>query len=377
MTGALFLIFIFYLLSLPILTSLSKKYAFVNMKLLQKLFFYHYVFWFVYYLYALYNPSDSWHYYNYTKEASNWMENYNTGTEFIHWVAYPFIKTGFNYEMMMALFAWLAYWGFVYFYIFFKEHIRSKIYWKGYDLVTILFFLPNMHFWTSSLGKGSIIFMGIGLFSYAMVMPQKRFFHLILGMAIVYHVRPHVFLFLVIGAVVGYIIGSAKVSFIQKFTIVVGFITIGVLLYGKILEFTSLNEQSFDEFSNKMAGRLSGSAGSGVNITNYPLYLKLFSFWFRPLFIDLLGGALGFIVSFENLFYLILTAKLCNRKFIPFLKNASSTVKMSLVIFLSASYVFSFVMANLGIAMRQKSAIMYFLLFIILSFMDYQKRYSK
>jgi hypothetical protein len=311
-------------------------------------------------------------YFQNTSLSQIWIENYATGTNFIHFVAYPFVKFGFNYEMMMVLFAWFGYWGFVCFYLFFLENISSHIYWKGYDFVTILLFLPNMHFWTSSFGKGSLIFMGIGLFTYAMMSPQKRLIALILGLAIVYHIRPHIFLFISVGAIVGYITGKEEVSFFQKFVIVSGFVLVSALLYDKIVAFAGLDESTFQEFSDKRSAGLS-HAGSGINLSSYPLPLKIFTFWVRPLFVDA-SGILGLFVSVENLFYVILFVKLLNRDFISFLKQSTSVIKMSIVIFLITSYAFSSVMSNLGITIRQKSAVMYFFLFVVLSFMDYQKK---
>ncbi|EJF08475.1 hypothetical protein [Pontibacter sp. BAB1700] len=266
--------------------------------------------------------------------------------------------------------------GFLYFYIFLKENVKVVLKYKGYDLLMLLLFLPNMHFWTSSLGKGALIFLGIAMFTYALAAPQKRWVTLTIGALIVYHIRPHMFLFLGVGAVAGYITGSERVPLYQKILIYVVFIGGLGVMYDSILAFANLNEDdvigSFQDFSHLQAGRLS-SAGSGLDITSYPLPLKLFTFWFRPLFFDA-PGALGLYISFENLFYLLLTWKLIDRDFIPFIIKSSSLVKMSLVTFISSSIALSMVMSNLGIVIRQKSMVMYFLFFVILSFMEYKKK---
>jgi len=49
---------------------------------------------------------------------------------------------------------------------------------------------------------------------------------------------------------------------------------------------------------------------------------------------------------------------------------------MSLVIFLSASFAMTFVMSNLGIIMRQKTMVMYFLFFVIYYYLA-EKKYIK
>ena len=381
MIGAIILILVLFAVSQPILKSFKRKHPFISIDLLNKLYWYHYLFWGIYFWYVSFNPSDSKHYYFVTTTYFNtWFESYGTDADFIHFAAYPFAKVlGLSYAASMALFAWLGYLGFVYFYIFFKENIKTNPKIWGIDMVTLFLFLPNMHFWTVSLGKGSIIFFGIAMFTYAMRVPQRRLIVLIIGSMIVFHIRPHVFLFLGAGAVAGYFTGRDKVPFYQKLLVYVAFIGSIVIFSDQILAMANINLEDdgnviegFDQFASQRAKNLSES-GSGVNINAYPLPLKLVTFWFRPLFFDA-PGVLGIFVSLENLLYILLVAKLFDSSFIRFIKNSSSLVKMSLTIFLSSSLALAFVMANLGIAMRQKSMVMYFLFFVIVSFVDYKRQ---
>jgi uncharacterized membrane protein len=48
-------------------------------------------------------------------------------------------------------------------------------------------------------------------------------------------------------------------------------------------------------------------------------------------------------------------------------------VKMSAIVFFSISVSMTYVMSNLGIIIRQKSQIMYYMLFVIVAFMDWEK----
>ena len=52
------------------------------------------------------------------------------------------------------------------------------------------------------------------------------------------------------------------------------------------------------------------------------------------------------------------------------------SVKMSLVVFFLSSFALTFVMSNLGIIMRQKSMVMYFLFFVIYYYLA-QKKYDR
>lgn len=376
MIGALFLIIFLSILSWHIPVTLKRRNKFINVRLLRSVFVYHFVFWAIYFAYTLANRSDSVMYYKRAKNAyQNWFHAYSTGTPFIDFVAYPFVQLGFSYEMMMVLFAWFGYLGFVYFYIFFRENTRFRHNIFGYDLLTVLLFLPNMHFWTASLGKGSLIFLGLGMAIYGLSRVEKRKIPLIAGLAIVYHVRPHVFLFMMIGIIVGLFTGRQKVKAWQKILVVVAGGAAMFLLYDKILAFAGLDSEdvvgSFDDFSSGRSAELAKS-GSGIDTSQYPLVLKLITFWFRPLFFDA-PGALGIVVSFENLLYVIISARLFNKQFPSFVFKGPALVKTSLIIFLVASIALSATMGNLGIIIRQKSMVMYFYFFVILMFLDWQK----
>jgi hypothetical protein len=347
---------------------------------MNSLYLYHLIFFGVYYTYALFNPSDSKKYFERPQWGDNWGEYFGTSTTFIDFLSWPFINVlGFNYEMMMALFAWFGYLGFVHAYLFFRENIPIKVKVFRFDLLTLLLFLPNMHFWTASLGKGAPIFMGLMMFAYAIKEPKARWITLLLGSLIIYYIRPHVFLFVAVGTVLGYMTGKEKISMGKKFLIYIGMIGGLIFVQDTILGVAGLEDSEnlvsdFDTFSSERGGALSQS-GSGVNMANYPIIFKLFTFWFRPLFLDA-PGALGIIVSFENLLYLLLFLKILKKDFLSFLKNSPISVKMSLTVFFLASLAMTFVMTNLGIIMRQKSMVMYFLFFVIYYYLA-QKKYER
>lgn len=377
MIGGILLLVLLFVVTIPLLRLVKAKYKFVDQALLQNLFWFHYLLSIAYYITAVTSGSDSKGYFHRSSDYySNWLDIYATGTRFIDFIAYPLTHgVGFSYEMMMVLFSWIGYWGFVFFYIYFRENLRFRHKWQGIDLLTLIMFLPNMHFWTSSLGKGSVIFFGLGLTIFAVSKIGSRKIPLILGLLVVYQVRPHVFLFLIVGIMMGLFFGRSKVPLYQKLLVVAGASAALALSYNQILQFSKLDSdnvvESFDAFTTSRALELAKS-DSGVDISNYPLPLKLFTFWFRPLFIDS-PNFMGIIPSVENLFYLVLTAKIFTTRFLKFIFKGSTLVKTSAVIFLAASIALSFALSNLGIIIRQKSMVMYFYFFLILSFLDYEK----
>jgi len=378
MIGALILILILFAINQGLFSSFSKKHKWFSKKLMNTLYLYHLFFFGVYYTYALFNRSDSRQYFERPQLSENWLDFFGTSTTFIHFLSWPFINVfRFNYEMMMVLFSWFGYLGFVYAYMFFRENIPIKIkVFKNFDFLILTLFLPNMHFWTASLGKGAPIFLGLMMFAYAIKDPKSRIVTLLIGSAFIYFIRPHVFLFVAVGTVLGNLTGKEKVSLGKKILIYVGMIGGLIIVQDQILGMAGLEDSDnlvsdFENFSDDRSESLSTS-GSGVAISDYPLPLKLFTFWFRPLFFDA-PGALGLIVSVENLIYLVLFFKILKKDFISFLKKSPVSVKMSLVVFLLSSFALTFVMSNLGIIMRQKSMVMYFLFFVIYYYLAQQK----
>ncbi len=379
MLGALVLILVLFAINQMMYSTFLKKHKFFSKKLMNTLFLYHLFFFIVYYTYALYNNSDSRLYFS-RPQYGSWGEYFGTSTTFIDFMSWPFINIfGFNYEMMMVLYAWFGYIGFLYAYLFFRENIPIKIKVFNLDFLILVLFLPNMHFWTASLGKGAPIFMGLMMFVYAIKEPKSRWFTLILASVLIYYIRPHVFLFVAAGTVLGYMTGKEKIAFWKKMLIYIGMIGSLIVVQDTILGMAGLEEsenlvEGFEDFSEDRGGELAKS-GSGVDMVDYPLPVKLFTFWFRPLFFDA-PGILGLIVSVENLIYLFLFIKILKKDFLKFLKKSPVTVKMSLTVFFLASLAMSFVMSNLGIIMRQKSMVMYFLFFVIYYYLA-QKKYDR
>lgn len=376
MLGAALLVLFLFFVSQPILGNLQKEHKWIKAGLLNQMYWYHMFFGLVYWTYAQFNRSDSISYFLSFRHYRSWFDAFEPGTLFIEWVNYPFAKwLGFNYDMMMFFSTWVGFWGFVYFYLFMKENLRFNPKFEGWDAITIFMFLPNMHFWTASLGKGAYIFAGLAILTYGLSWPIKRMWHIGLGSFICYMIRPHILFAVLVGMGVGFVLGREKVPLYQKYMVVIFSIAMSAYVYEDLLVFLGFDPNnvvaSFEEETALNSQRLQ-SAGSAVDMTSYSLPMKLFTFWFRPLFIDS-PNAIGLVVSMENALYIYMFSKIVNMDFIKYIKIAPAMVKMSGVVFISISLSMTFVMSNLGIIIRQKSQIMYFMLFVIVAFLDWQK----
>lgn len=364
------------LLSYFIIGGLQSRYKQLDRRLMVILFFYHSLLALTYYLYALANPSDSKNYYNKALmmfKGENWFDYYGISTAFIDFISFFLInRLGFNYEASMAFFSWLGFLGFLFFYVFYRERIYSRPKLFGYDAIWVLFLLPNLHFWSSSLGKGSLIFFGFGLFFFALNKPALRIWALLLGGWIIFQIRPHIFYVVLVAIALSYTFSTRGVSIGYRIAILLAAAVLLNYIYTDILTLTGLDDESMlDPLISHRASELA-KATSGIDITNYSIPEKLFAFWFRPLFFDA-PGILGYIVSFENLFYLIFFIRLLTPSGFRFILSTDAITKTGLLTFMGVSFALAQISGNLGLAMRQKSQVMILMLFVILKYMDDQR----
>jgi hypothetical protein len=212
------------------------------------------------------------------------------------------------------------------------------------------------------------------LFAVAIKKPRQRIIILLIGGFFVYMIRPPVMLFVLSGVMVGLLTGREKLGVGTRIILVLASLAFLYSASTTILGVINIDSNSenvvddFQDYATAQSDRLESSAGSGVAMQSYPLPFKFFTFWFRPLFVDS-PGILGLFSSAENLVYLLLFLKICNLRFIGFIRKAPYMVKMSAITFLFASYAMTFVMSNLGIIMRQKTMVMYFGFFVVYYFL--------
>lgn len=375
MTGGLIIIVVTGILAFALINFYTPSGSVQNRQL-KNLFYYHVVLSFVYYLYVLFNPSDSRAYYQSAFNDVDWLSFYGTSTVFVKFLHYPFGHyLNFSYEASMFLFAFVGYLGFLYFYLAFHERIRFKHTFMSIDMMTLIFFLPNLHFWTGSLGKGSVIFLGIGLFFYAVNKPRERLWALIIGSLLIYHVRPHIMLVMLVSYALALVFSTKGISVVWRITFLLASAVAFTLIYQDVLGMVGIDEEAFLSQGLDLSHRASelSKASSGVDITQYGLPMQVFTFLYRPLFFDA-SGALGIIVSFENVLYLLLTLKLITSiSGWKYLFTADFLTKGALFSFLTVTIALAQISGNLGLAMRQKSQIMILLMFVILAFLDHEK----
>ncbi|NJB86675.1 hypothetical protein GGR26_002452 [Lewinella marina] len=345
-------------------------------------FAFHLLMFTVYYLYTANNASDSFAYYNTAstmRYGEDWGNYYGVSTYFINFLSFPLVQyLGFSYEGVMLLFSLFGFIGIFYFYLFVTEGIVHRHRLFGIDFIMLLLFLPNMHFWSVSLGKGSVVLMGMGMLFYALNNIGRRVVVLLLGGLIVFHVRSHVLLVILASSVVASIFSSKGIKGWQKLIIVAVSLAAISPVLSTFLDYAGLEEADSQEIASWQSHRTNdlSNATSGVDLENYSQPMKIFTFLFRPLFIDS-PNAMGLIVSVENLFYLIFFLKCLSPTFFRYFPRSPWIVKVSFIAFLGVSIALAQISANTGIAIRQKSQVMYLFLFVFLAYADYAYQKEK
>ncbi len=368
------IILLILLVNTYIVKALMNNFDIPSERYMWILFMVHYALCTIYILNAFATRSDSFSYFERSFRAENWLDLFKYGTSFIDFLAWPFIKVfSLSYLAVMILFSYFGYLACLIFYITLNENVKLNPIWYNLSMVQIIFLLPNLHFWSSSLGKGSVILFGLSLFTFGLSRFNRRYIPIVIGSIIVFFVRPHIFFTLIASIFAGVLITTSGIKWYVKWTLVTVSLVLFLYFSSTVLKFT--NSESLDILSSSnishRASELS-KASSGIDIQNYNLFMKMFAFWFRPLFFD--GqGAFGLIVSFENLLTLYFFSFTAFYMF-RYWSNFNGWFRISMFIFLTGSFILAQVTGNLGIALRQKAQFMPFLFIIYCQGLSYRQR---
>ena len=330
-----------------------------NYKSLQYLFFFHLALG-VYYCFFI--QGDAIGYWRVPKAYSfkTFTEGLFNGEGTMFMMALNFLFSnllGMSYLSNTLLFSLLGFMGMSFFYMVAVKTIPYTKILNGYALFPLLFFLPNLHFWSSGVGKDTTLFLCIGMFAYGIMKPFKRAPLIALGLLLAMAIRPHMVLFLFVGFGVAYVFGG-KVSALQRIIFSVVLIGAGLAILPSVMEFAKIEEASaagFEEFATNKADVLSRShTGSAIDISSYPFPLKVLTFWFRPLFFDA-RNINGLVASAENLLLVVIFIMAMRLKPLKAFKAAPFVIKGLVIFLIVGTLAFSQSLGNVGIMIRMRN----------------------
>ncbi|HPF12215.1 MAG TPA: hypothetical protein PKW08_10460 [Flavobacteriaceae bacterium] len=342
-------------------------------KVLNLLWLYHVVISLTFIAYVSQSGGDALGYWFNVKHFEAYDLNYyyslGIGTTFMYVINYfPSKILELSFMTGSFLYAFLGYVGILLFYIIFKQKAASQVRLFGVKLFPYLFFLPNLHFWSSGIGKDSILFFCIAVFFYGMLRPRKHLVSMVLVLLLSYFIRPHITFFLLISFGLGFVL-DGKLRSYQKILLLLPLFLILVFSLQNVLTYLRIEDLDFNSLNNfaedKVLKLSRSHTDSAIDLSNYPYPLKVFTFLYRPLFFDI-NGVLAIFASVENLILLVLTLRLLRANPFKLFRKSDYFFKSMLIFFLLGTLSFSLILGNLGIMLRQKNMFIPALLFICL-----------
>ena len=241
-----------------------------------------------------------------------------------------------------------------------------------------LMFLPGINFWTSSIGKDSVSFFGVGIICWAALNMKTRYPYYAIGILIFLFVRPHIVGLLMFATIFALLLDTKLASKIRLLLLLIlipigwGALQFSVGRVGIEDAFDLENINNFIEYRQSV--NLSGS--SSIDISQHNFFVRLIIYVFLPFFYDA-NGLLGLVASFENLVLFSLLMITIPRAMLV----RSSLPNFPQWFFLSFSlfswFIFANTTTNVGLALRHKWMFLPMLILYLVSYFPTQISYIK
>lgn len=282
---------------------------------------------------------------------------------------YPLLKLGLPFWMGHVLYSGIGFFGIYLFAKWAMEVLKVKS--SPILMAVLLAFIlcsPNLHVWTSLIGKEAVVFWSISALFYCSLKFKSRWYLGMLGLFLLVMIRPHVAFMLITAAFVVFMIDK-KLSLKLKGLVLGSSIVVGSGLFFLMLKISRIRYldwdriQQFNEFSVLSLKDTSGY----VPMLDYTYLYKVFSLNFRPLFYDTYSE-LTVLASLENAVSLMFIGL----GLVLVLKNFRRLVfhrwiKVAFLFFIIASVLYIERYSNLGLFMRTKMMYMPFVLVAVTS----------
>ena len=342
------------------------------MKILHRIFpfvllVYHLVFAWVGCQYIFANGGDAQRYWFLGPDlsGSSWSDFLKPGTEVVQLLTFPLVnRLHLPFWSGFLIFSLISFLGIALLYQILKKMAGTHRGLQGLAMVLVL--LPNLHFWTSLIGKEALLIVPLVVF--ALELYRKRYFSTILFMSLlaIGLIRPHIALLMLLSYGLSFLL-TKHFSKKIKWQIAAG-TGLGIVLFGflltRIQDFSGGVERLIQKYEAHIW--VFRHTDAYVPLDQYPLPLKLFTFYFRPLPFEK-PGLWYAVIGLENLMVLLLSAVAMYIFFHSFQTlRRRMLVVFPMVLMLFLGMVFGFAYANYGIIMRTKIMVAPFLYLMIM-----------
>ncbi|KGO89384.1 hypothetical protein [Flavobacterium suncheonense] len=176
----------------------------------------------------------------------------------------------------------------------------------GIDFLFLLLLLPNLHFWTATLGKEPVCFLLIT--AVLLEICQKKYFSikLIVAFLLLMAIRPHIALFLLTAVMFVFFFGK-QLKPMQKLLSGLVFLIVAAVAGYMVLQLSEIRYPDWERirYFNEYSLLSFRDSGSYVPMLDYSYPYRLFTFWFRP-FPGEFTTFLGWGLALENIVWLLL-----------------------------------------------------------------------
>lgn len=231
---------------------------------------------------------------------------------------------------------------------------------------TYLLLLPQLHFWTCAIGKDSVCFLLISLIIYAWHF-KRPLWLILLAIVPLAIVRAHVAGVVAVAFLLAALLSKRRYNLFTKL-LIAAIATVGIaFIFNRFLDDTK--SESLSDVANYAENftETYSDTGAFVDLSNSPIIVKMGAYLFRPLFFDA-RNILTLEASVENVLWITFVFTMLS---LLFKRKKRFSIDWGQIGFplLSAFFLLiglSYGLANLGIAMRQKTMIFPFLLYGLL-----------
>lgn len=338
---------------------------------------YHFLFTFLSFNYFTQKGGDAAFYWFQTtsSQSKSFSDLFHYGSESILLFNYFFSKVlNLNILFGFVLYSCVGYLGILQFYRLSEFFLKDKLSFKGISLWWMLVLLPNLHFWTTGIGKEVFCFLFITTIFLELAKERFTSLTMIFSVLLLAVIRPHIALLLLFSIVLVYFF-SNRITMKKRLLILIVSSGVFSVLFYMFLQLSKIKTLDFDRIKrfNEFSLLSFKNSGSYVPIIEYSYPYKVFTFYFRPL-INEIPTFYGTILSAENSVVLLLhlvalIVLILNWKRICF----QSVMKIIVVFALISGILIVQRYSGLGIFARTKIMMQPFVCLVLLWILTFRK----
>lgn len=343
------------------------------------LFCYHLLFAYISYRYVAANGGDAVRYWFSGEDLADkkWTDFLHVGTDVVKLITFPMVKY-LKFSPLMGFFCF-SLWSYLGIYKLWKllQTIVAD-HKTGLVAVMVLMALPNLHFWTSVIGKEAVLFVPMVVLASQFYKGKYGSGVSLLAFAGVMAVRPHVAAILLFGVLIALLL-HPKMGLKSRLLLCSIALGISGLIYILLLKITRVEGNLWWRIKRLYAAHFHQlqATDAYVPLEQYSLPYKIFTFYFRPfpwdghtVYFRILGieGMVLLSIVLLSMFFFVRTYK----------QHFTTTFQHFCLIFVLAyALVFVYAYANFGLLVRTRTLAFPFLYALVASiFSAFEKKHS-